>query len=101
MFLAVFFVLFLAAIISDLVKGLSANGTPPILQKLPGQLHVAYFMWSSIRVLRILFGVALIACVVLAPLGAKFIMVGAAVPLGQMWWGVYWVFNKVWSGRVK
>ena len=101
MFLAVFFVLFLAAIISDLVKGLSANGTPPILQKFPGQLHVAYFMWSSIRVLRILFGVALIACVVLAPLGAKFIMVGAAVPLGLMWWGVYWFFNKVWSGRVK
>ena len=52
MVLTLFVGLFLILILAELVKGLSANGTPPVLQKLPGQLHLAYFMWSSIQVLR-------------------------------------------------
>ena len=82
MVLTLFVGLFLILILAELVKGLSANGTPPVLQKLPGQLHLAYFMWSSIKVLRGLFVAGLIACVVSAPLGVQFIMMGAAIPLG-------------------
>ena len=37
MFLALFFVLLVGAVLADLIKGLSANGTPPVLQKLPGE----------------------------------------------------------------
>ena len=101
MVLTLFVGLFLILILAELVKGLSANGTPPVLQKLPGQLHLAYFMWSSIQVLRGLFVAGLIACVVSAPLGVQFIMMGAAIPLGLIWGGVYWFFAKVWTGRVK
>ena len=101
MVLTLFVGLFLILILAELVKGLSANGTPPVLQKLPGQLHLAHFMWSRIQVLRGLFVAGLIACVVSAPLGVQFIMMGAAIPLGLIWGGVYWFFTKVWTGRVK
>lgn len=100
MFLALFFVLLVGAVLADLIKGLSANGTPPVLQKLPGQLHLAHFMWSNIMVIRIIFAVALLAVFILTPAG-RLIMVVGAIPLGAIWFGVYWLFNKFWVGRVK
>lgn len=101
MFLSLFVLSFLGLIFVDLMKGLSANGTPPILQKLPGQMHLAYFMWSNIRFLRFIFLVALLSILVLSPNGARWIMVAVAIPLGLLWYGVYWLFTHYWTGRKK
>ena len=43
-----FFSIFGVLILSELVKGLSANGTPPVLQRFSWQIDLAYFMWSNI-----------------------------------------------------
>ena len=48
MSISLFFITFIVLILAELIKGLSANGTPPVLQKYPWQLDLAHFMWSYI-----------------------------------------------------
>jgi len=101
MFSTLFIVLLLGLVFFEALKGLSANGTPPILQKLPGQMQVAYYSWSSIGVLRIIGGIALAACLVLAAPEMRLILIAVAVPLVLIWFGIYWLFNRIWVGRIK
>lgn len=101
MLLTVYFIVLIGLVLAELTKGLSANGTPPILQKLPGQMHLARFMWSNIMLIRVVLIIALIAMVVLASGNARWVMIGGAVPLGLAWFGVFWIFEKLWNGRVK
>ena len=54
-----FFCLFVALILAEFIKGLSANGTPPILQSYPWQMDLAYFMWTNIGKFRIVLVIAL------------------------------------------
>lgn len=101
MLLTVYFIVLIGLVLAELTKGLSANGTPPILQKLPGQMHLANFMWSNIMLIRVVLIIALVAMVVLASGNARWVMIGGAVPLGLAWFGVFWIFEKLWNGRVK
>ncbi len=48
-----FLMTFAALAALELIKGLSANGTPPVLQRFSWQMDLAHFMWSSILFFRI------------------------------------------------
>ena len=43
MLLTFYFISLIGLVLAELTKGLSANGTPPFLQKMPGQMHLAHF----------------------------------------------------------
>ena len=90
---------FLLLILVELIKGLSANGTPPILQKYPWQMDLAYMMWTNIVRLRLVLFAALAAIFVFA--GAPLAMILWTIPLGLIWGGIYWVFNRFWVGKYK
>jgi len=59
--MTLFFSLCAGLILAELVKGLSANGTPPVLQSFSWQMDLAYFMWSYIVMIRIVLLVSLVA----------------------------------------
>lgn len=99
--LGLFVFLLITLIVLELLKGLSANGTPPVMQKFSWQLDLAYVMWSSIVALRVALGLALLALLIAAPVETRPWMIGAAVPLGLIWGGIYWVFNRFWVGKYK
>ncbi|MEM7284391.1 MAG: hypothetical protein AAF438_22555, partial [Pseudomonadota bacterium] len=56
-----FILIFVLLIVAELLKGLSANGTPPVLQKYAWQMDLAYVMWSSIAHIRMICFVILAA----------------------------------------
>ena len=101
MLLTIYYIVLIGLVLAELTKGLSANGTPPFLQKLPGQMHLAHFMWSNIMLIRVVLIIALVAMVVMASGSGRWIMIGGAVPLGLAWFGIFWLFEKIWTGRVK
>lgn len=97
-----FFVIVLWLLIAlELIKGLSANGTPPVLQRFAWQMDLAYAMWSSIAIIRIVGAVVLLTGFFLVPVDAQLAAVLWAVPLLALWGGIYWLFNHYWVGRVK
>ena len=96
----IFFFIFVALVICELVKGLSANGTPPVLQRFSWQMDLAYFMWSNIAAIRAILVTMLIICLVVLPISLRGILPGALL-LGAIWGGIYWLFNRFWVGRFK
>lgn len=96
-----FFVAFAALIASELIKGLSANGTPPILQRFSWQMDVAYFMWSHIQKLRIAFGLLLIYFATQIEFGNITAFAFGVILCIALWGGIYWLFNKYWIGKYK
>ena len=96
-----FFSIFAALILSELVKGLSANGTPPILQSFSWQMDLAYFMWSNIVKFRVILLVALgvVAFQLQIQNITSFVM--GLVLCMALWGGIYWLFNKYWIGKYK
>ena len=58
--LSLFVILLWLVVALELIKGLSANGTPPVLQKFSWQMDLAYAMWSSIGIIRIVGAIALV-----------------------------------------
>ena len=101
MALTFYFIGLIGLVLAELTKGLSANGTPPFLQKMPGQLHLAYFMWSKIMLIRVVLIFALLTMLLMANNNARLIMIGGAVTLGLAWFTIFWIFEKIWNGRVK
>ena len=98
---SVFFGVFGTLILAELVKGLSANGTPPFLQRFSWQIHLAYFMWTTIQKIRSVLVAALIVIgVQLSPSHIGFFISGLVLCLA-FWGGIYWLFNKFWVGRYK
>jgi len=95
MLLTIYYIVLIGLVLAELTKGLSANGTPPSLQKLPGQMHLAHFMWSNIMLIRVVLIIALVAMVVMASGSGRWIMIGGAVPLGLAWFGIFWLFEKI------
>lgn len=55
-----FFTFFGLLFIAELIKWLSANGTPPVLQRFSWQIHLAYFMWSNIKIFRVILVAVLV-----------------------------------------
>jgi len=96
-----FFIVLIAAVLCELIKGLSANGTPPVLQKFSWQMDLAHFMWASIVPLRLMFGLGLAFVFFQIPGESRFSVVPGAVALGLVWGFVYWLFNRYWVGRFK
>ena len=96
-----FFAIFALLIATELVKGLSANGTPPILQSFSWQIHLAYFMWSNILKFRlILIAALLFASSQLEMTNVVGFSAGLIMCLA-LWGGIYWLFNKFWIGKYK
>ncbi len=97
----IFFITFTLLILSELIKGLSANGTPPVLQSYSWQLDLAWFMWSNIRYFRIIL-VAILAFLIwkMSPAERSSIMIAGLI-FTALWGFVYWLFNLHWVGKYK
>ena len=99
--LTIFFIVFTILILAELTKGLSANGTPPVLQKYPWQLDLAYFMWMNIKYIRILLVAALaFLCWKMSATECSFVLIPSII-LGLIWGGIYVLFNLIWVGKYK
>jgi hypothetical protein len=96
-----FLIIFTALVLIELVKGLSANGTPPVLQQFSWQMDLAHFMWSSILPLRIIFVLGLVALLFSMPAADRMSVVPGGITLGLAWGFIYWLFNRYWVGRFK
>ncbi|MEM7376019.1 MAG: DUF3179 domain-containing (seleno)protein [Pseudomonadota bacterium] len=99
--MTLYFLVFFAAVIAELVKGLSANGTPPVLQTFDWQLDLAHRMWTHIKTVRIVLGFALVVLFFAMTGDQQVRAVPGSILLGMLWAGIYWVFNHYWVGRVK
>ena len=96
-----FFWILLALVLTELIKGLSANGTPPVLQRFSWQIDLAYIMWSNIVRLRIIYAVALVLLLVMMSPQARQDVLPYAAVLVPLWGGIYWLFNRFWVGKYK
>ena len=96
-----FFIVFTGLVLVELTKGLSANGTPPVLQRFSWQMDLAYFLWSNILFFRIAFVVAIAWMFVQIPADARMGVVPGGILLGALWGFIYWLFNRYWVGRFK
>ena len=99
--LTLFLLILVAIVLAEFIKGLSANGTPPVLQGFSWQIHLAHFMWSYIGLMRIAAAVGLAITAVLMPGEMRLWAALGAVPLVAAWAGVYWLFNRFWVGKYK
>ena len=101
MFTTLFYYSFSALILAELIKGLSANGTPPLRQKYSWQLDLAYFMWSKILYFRLLFIVLMAYCLFSMTGQEQASVVPFSITLVLVWGFVYWLFNLFWVGKHK
>jgi hypothetical protein len=99
--LTLFFTFFTLLILLELIKGLSANGTPPILQKYSWQLDLAYFMWSFIKYFRIILVIGMVVCVYKMSADERSSLLIPGIILLAVWAFVYWLFNLFWVGKYK
>jgi len=98
---AMFFLVFIVLILAELLKGLSANGTPPVMQKFSWQLDLAHFMWTRILTIRIILVLILLAIFIATPSEKRFSLIIGGILLGLIWGGIYWLFNRFWCGKYK
>lgn len=91
----------LTLILVELTKGLSANGTPPLLQKYSWQMDLAYFMWSNIVLIRCIFVAALVAIAWQISDAWGIALSLGTIVLALAWAGIYWLFNRFWVGKYK
>ena len=99
--MTLFVAAFVLLILAELIKGLSANGTPPVLQKFSWQMDLAHFMWSNIMLFRIVLAVALLWFAWTAPAGSGLALASTTIILGAIWAFIYWLFNRFWVGKYK
>ena len=96
-----FLMTFAALAALELIKGLSANGTPPVLQRFSWQMDLAHFMRSSILFFRIAFVAALVWMFVSMPEESRMAVIPGGIVFGALWGFIYWLFNRYWVGRFK
>ena len=89
-----FLMTFAALAALELIKGLSANGTPPVLQRFSWQMDLAHFMWSSILFFRIAFVAALVWMFVSMPEESRMAVIPGGIVFGALWGFIYWLFRK-------
>ena len=99
--MALFFSIFGVLILSEFVKGLSANGTPPVLQRFSWQIDLAYFMWSNILKFRIALIVLLLIALRQTEIHNPVVFAAGLILCLAAWGGIYWLFNKFWIGKYK
>ena len=98
---SLFLIILALLIIAELLKGLSANGTPPVLQRFSWQLDLAYVMWNSIAYIRVAcFAVLLFLLWRMYPSVPDSVVIYGSV-LFVIWFGVMWLFNFFWVGKHK
>lgn len=96
----ILYLAFIALIIAEFLKGISANGTPPFLQDYDWQMDFAYFMWSIIFYVRIvLFAIIAYQLWKINPLKRSTIIL--SILLFLLWAFFYWFFNHFWNGASK
>ena len=88
-------------ILAELIKGLSANGTPPILQSFSWQIDLAYFMWSHIAKIRIGLLIIIAAIASQLDIANPPAFIAGLLLCPALWGGIYWLFNKFWIGKYK
>ncbi|MEK9554068.1 MAG: hypothetical protein VW446_12460, partial [Alphaproteobacteria bacterium] len=96
-----FFIVLTGAFLAELIKGLSANGTPPVLQRFSWQMDLAHFMWAGIVPMRLIFALGLAVVFFQIPVESRMSVVPGGVALGLAWGFIYWLFNRYWVGRFK
>ncbi len=96
-----FYIVFIALIFAEIIKGLSTNGTPPVLQKYPWQLNLAWFMWKNILYIRIILLAVLLLLVWQMSLPAQSSIIIDSVIFTTIWASIYWLFNLFWIGKYK
>lgn len=92
---------FVILILCELVKGLSANGTPPVLQSYSWQLNLAYTMWINILYLRVVLVSILIYSITQMSHEERSSILIAGIILTLIWSFIYWLFNLFWVGKYK
>ena len=75
-----FYLILSLLVLAELVKGLSANGTPPVLQRFSWQIDLAYFMWMNIFKFRIILLLGLVAVLFVMPAEARSSVFLPAIP---------------------
>jgi hypothetical protein len=90
-----------ALVLLELIKGLSANGTPPVLQKFSWQLDLAYFMWRSIWPIRVVLLTTAVVVFILMTADERLSVLAGAIVLLVVWAIIFWVFNFFWVGKYK
>jgi len=96
-----FFGVFALLIVLELIKGLSANGTPPVLQRFSWQLDLAYAMWRSIFGIRLILAALLAFLLVRMPAGERSAVLFGGLFCLALWAFIYWLFNFFWVGKYK
>ncbi len=96
-----FLIVFTLLILAELIKGLSANGTPPVLQSYSWQLDLAYFMWRNIMYFRIILFAILAFLVWNMTNAEQSIILIPSIILALIWGVIFWVFNFFWVGKYK
>lgn len=99
--LGLFFLIFIILILAELVKGLSTNGTPPVLQKFSWQLDLAHFMWSYIWPIRIISAILLVILFILILPKNLFALIFGTIVFSAAWGFLFWLFNLFWTGKHK
>lgn len=96
-----FYLTFAALLCAELSKGLSANGTPPVLQNFSWQLHLARFLWTTIPYIRVALALALVGLLLVMPAESQPAALVGGLVLCLPWAFLYWLFNRFWVGRHK
>ncbi len=96
-----FYLAALGLVLTELTKGLSANGTPPVLQRFSWQMDLARFMWSGIMLFRIAYVAVLVILFINMPVEDRLSVLPGGIALGLLWGFIYWLFNRYWVGRFK
>ena len=99
--LSLFFIVFTVLLLAELIKGLSANGTPPVLQKFSWQLDLAHIMWSYIGPIRIILAIVLLILFILILPQHIFELIFGGILFSAAWGFLYWLFNLFWVGKRK
>ena len=99
--LSLFFIIFTLLLLAELIKGLSANGTPPVLQKFSWQLDLAHVMWSYIWPIRIILGIFLLVLFIVILPNNLFALIFGTILFSAAWGFLYWLFNLYWVGKRK
>jgi hypothetical protein len=96
-----FIIVCLMLVLTELIKGLSANGTPPVLQNYFWQMDLAYFMWSNIKIFRTILMIVIAYLFWQMTIEERSSVIILGIISLVLWGFIYWFFNHHWVGKKK